>query len=269
MNRTSRLALVACCVLTGVSVALIWGLHESQARLAEAERRIDELSAQVGSRAAADRDAPQTAAVPAVASTTPVQVLAPARGISDAPVFADDSAPASLQSPTQRKLRDAQSRENARAMYSDFAAEQGLSAADAEILYELFGAQRDQATNPSDADALIASRLGGALVQPLRQYRESLPARIEVSRFASHLQSLGKPLSAAQRMEIGRAISRDQRDHGGPAFSDGQGPQEMANVYADWRQAQQLRVDLLVRDLLTPEQMQLQDDLRESSAVTQ
>ena len=278
MNRTSRLLIVVCCVLTGVVVALAMALGESRAQLANADQRLEELKSREAGRPTAPL--PLEARPPAALSQpgAPMSSGAGADATRDsvaASAAQDASLTSGIPSATRNKLRAAQAREDARSLYADFAAEQGLSAADAETLYALVGAQQHESGSEGtlarpmteEDDARIASALGGSLIQPLRQYRETLPARMEVAQLASQLQSLGRPLSQAQRLEIGRAIARDRADHGSPAFSPDRSPDEMAKEYSRWRESQQQRVDMLVRDLLTPEQIQLREGLREDSAA--
>jgi hypothetical protein len=185
-----------------------------------------------------------------------------------------------MQSPVVQRALRGQLRVGAKRMYSDFAAESGLTPGQATALYELIAEQQSdpgataavadgaspdaaQRQREQELDAKFTALLGDSGVARLRKYQSEFGVRAEVMQLDEQLAGLDVPLTAEQKRRLVRATQQDAEQFPMPEYGSNQTPEQVARAHEQWQRERGERIAATVRAVLTPAQMQHYDDLRE------
>ncbi len=267
--------------------------HELAAARAEADdaaRLASYLGARVtelqSTRAAAvgAPAAPGVAPPPPQAGTSPAAVA----GVTAEDQFAVASEARGtfaqrMQSPAMQRALRAQLRTGAKRMYSDFAAEYGLTPEEAAALYDLVAKQQidpnfDPTADPRQNESQWREReqgfqkelvalLGDTRAARLREYQGTFEARGQISQLEDQLAGSQMPMSEEQRRRLVKVALLDAEQFPSPNLNADQSPEEVERAYRAWQRDRSERFAAAAGSILTPEQMQQFQDMREMQSA--
>jgi hypothetical protein len=189
-----------------------------------------------------------------------------------------------LQSPAAQRALKAQVRTGVKRMYGDFVAAHGLSAEEADALYDLVAAQQLDANLGVGVDAgsahdlierektfqrEVAGLLGEQRAARLREYQGTFDTRGQILQLEEQLAGSDTPLTDEQRRRLVKAVLQDAEQFPAPQFGGRSSPAEMEQAYADWQRDRTERFAAAARTILTPQQARQYEDLREMQRVFQ
>ena len=194
-------------------------------------------------------------------------------------------------SPAFQKMMRNQIRASTRRQYADVGEKLGLGKEKTASLIELLAEQQaEQAVDGPEfqesADAhrefeqkqreqelAISNLIGPEKALELKEYQESLPARMELDMLARQLEDNGAPLSEAQRKQLVDVVIEERKRVPMPEYVDGMDQREYARTASAWRDEYEKRVAAEAGHILNAEQLesyndiqQMQKDLREHLA---
>jgi hypothetical protein len=284
MKLSTLVPLIIAAACAAASIYLGSELAATREQLAQAEQaravdaaRIRQLEQERGRLAASP--APGTRNFTASAADSPSSPGAPPAVEPAKP--ATSPAPRSRRDPVDetpagQNMRRLQSEVRLRRTYADMPAMLGLSATQADQLFNLLAdsqvslrdemrAQPGDADNRQDMrdsgrqqrDAAIENLLGPAKAAEFQSFEKSLPARMQVNRIGESLQAANVPLSETQRNSLIAAVM-SERDVSPPPERSPTGGADDADYQArflDWQADFSSRVQARVEPLLTAAQL--------------
>jgi outer membrane murein-binding lipoprotein Lpp len=174
-------------------------------------------------------------------------------------------------------------RANNKRMYADIGEELGLSKEDTSRLIDMitdqqvgnFGAARElSVTDPVERRRLveegyresqteIETFLGPSKTAALRDYQETIPARMEVEQIARQLEGADATLSDEQQKRLVAALAEERKRIPTPQFANSVTPEDYSKAYAEWQADYSERANAQVRNILNTEQMNAYSDYQQ------
>ncbi len=163
--------------------------------------------------------------------------------------------------------------------YFDLKDRLGLTQKDADKLLDLITEQQtgslDRQRNPGDPaqgeamrtewqriDGEIADLLGPAKAAEYSNYKNEMPARMEVAMLAQQFESSEAPLSDQQRTRLVKAMSEEREAVPMPGFSQGE-PDQYRKQYEAWQADYEQRVAERARTILNSSQLTVYDEYQQ------
>ena len=121
--------------------------------------------------------------------------------------------------------------------------------------------QMDEARRESQAE--IDNFLGASKAAALRDYQESIPARLELDQLARQLEGADATLSDDQQKRMLAALIEERKRVPLPQFSENAPPEDYAKAYAEWQADYNERINAQAHSILTTEQMTAYTDYQQ------
>ena len=211
-------------------------------------------------------------------ATAPPPPPPPANGESkveaaDGAVFTN--APMQPRSEAFEKMMRTNLRANNKRMYADVGEKLGLSKEDANKLINMltdqqvgnFGRGRDtNVTDPAERhrmweearredQAEIDNFLGPTKAAALREYQETIPARMELDQMNRQLEGADAVLTAEQQTRMLAALIDERKRVPMPQMSNDASHEDYAKAHADWQNDYNERVNAQANSILNTEQL--------------
>jgi hypothetical protein len=173
-------------------------------------------------------------------------------------------------------------RANNKRLYADIGERLGLSKEDTSKLIDMltdqqvdnFGHMRgsnvDAAERKSQMDearredqAELENFLGASKAAELRDYQETIPARMEMEQLARQLEGADATLTDAQQKRMLAALVEERKRIPMPQFSENTNPDEYSKAYAEWQNDYNERVNAQARSILNSDQMTAYSDYQQ------
>jgi hypothetical protein len=240
-------------------------------RIAELEKARDQRFAASG---AFDTDMLAQDGIPVGPPPAPLPEKGDAR--SDAPEGAVlTNAPMPPRSEAFEKMMRANLRANNKRLYADVGEKLGLGKDDANQLINMltdqqvsnFGQLRDaNITDPGERQRLreearredqmeIDNFLGASKAAALREYQETIPARLELDQLSRQLEGADAVLTEDQQKRMLAALIEERKRVPMPQMADNVAQEDYAKAYAEWQSGYDERVDSQAQIILNTEQL--------------
>jgi len=190
----------------------------------------------------------------------------------EAAVFTN--APMPPRSEAFEKMMRTNLRANNKRLYADIGEKLGLSKEDANKLINMLTDQqavnmtrmRDvDVTDPEERrrmwedarreeQAEIDNFLGASKAAALRDYQETIPARLEMDQLTRQLEGADAVLTEDQQKRMLAALIEERKRVPMPQMADGTSPEEYSKAYADWQSDYIERVNAQAHSILNTEQ---------------
>lgn len=195
-------------------------------------------------------------------------------------------------SPAFQKMMRSRIRADTRRQYVDVGEKLGLSKEKAAQLVELLAdqqmdhtvqvfehqdqqdAQRDYDQKQREQEAAISDLIGADKAQALKEYEESIPARMEAEMLARQLEDQGAALSDAQKKKFVTVVIKERTRVPMPEYVEGSDRAEFVKSVEAWRNDYQEHIANEASDFLSAEQLsaynenqQMERDMREQFAA--
>jgi hypothetical protein len=181
------------------------------------------------------------------------------------------------------KMMRSNLRANNKRIYADIGAKLGLNAEDANKLIGLltdqqldgFGRMRElNTTDPADRKHLldearredqaeIDNFLGASKAAALKDYQETIPARMEMEQLTRQLEGADATLNEDQQKRMLTALIDERKRIPMPQMSENATPEEYSKAYAEWQSDYNERVNAQARSILNTEQMTAYSDYQD------
>ena len=164
-------------------------------------------------------------------------------------------------------------------MYADIGEKLGLSKEDTSRLIDMltdqqlsnFGGIRNSNVDMAERRSLmeeahrenqteIENLLGASKAAALREYQETLPARMEVEQIARQLEGVDATLSDEQRNRMVTAVAEERKRIPAPQWSNSATPEEYSKAFNEWQADYNERVNNQAKGILNTEQMTAYSD---------
>lgn len=197
-----------------------------------------------------------------------------------------------MRSPAFQKMMRSRMRADLRHQYVDVGEKLGLSKEKAAQLVELLAdqqadnvlavgehqsqedAQRDYEQRQREQEAAISDLIGPDKTQALKDYQESIPARMEADGLARQLEDYGVALNDAQKKKLVALVIKERTRVPMPEYAEGNDRTEYGKSIDAWRNDYQEHIASEASDFLSAEQLsayneiqQMQKDMREQFAA--
>jgi hypothetical protein len=166
-------------------------------------------------------------------------------------------------------------RANNKRLYADIGEKLGLSKDDANKLINMltdqqignFGQMRDaNVADPAERQRLreealredqaeIENFLGASKTAALREYQETIPARLEMDQLNRQLEGADAVLTEDQQKRMLAALIEERKRIPMPQMTDDASHEDYAKAYADWQSDYNERVDAQAHSILNTEQL--------------
>ncbi len=184
-------------------------------------------------------------------------------------------------SPAMKKMMQSQFRANNKRLYADVGSKLGLSKDTATKLIDLLSEQTvarmdalRTADNPDEAsrrsakldqenDQAISDLIGPDKALSLKEYQESMPARMEVQGLAHQLESNDVPLTAEQRQKLTDIYVTERARVPQPEYSDGEDDGEYQKAYSAWRDDYEKRIASEAGQVLNTDQLNAYNEIQQ------
>jgi len=185
------------------------------------------------------------------------------------------------RSPAFQKMMRSQIRANTRRQYADVGEKLGLSKEKTSRLIDLlaeqqaevtvdaaeFGesgeAQRDYEQKQREQELAISDLIGPDKALALKDYQESLPARMEMDMLARQLEDNGAALSEAQRKQLIDVVVEERKRVPMPEYVEGADQVEYSKAANAWRDDYEKRVAAEASHILNADQLTAYDDIQQ------
>jgi hypothetical protein len=173
-------------------------------------------------------------------------------------------------------------RANNKRMYADIGEKLGLSKEDTSRLIDMLtdqqvnnfgdmqvsnidGAERRRLMDEAhrDGQAEIENFLGASKAAALREYQETIPARMEVDQIARQLEGVDATLSDEQRKRMVAALVEERKRIPAPQWSGSATPEEYTKSFNEWQADYNERINNQVHSILNTEQMTAYSDYQQ------
>jgi hypothetical protein len=173
-------------------------------------------------------------------------------------------------------------RANNKRMYADIGEKLGLTKEDTSRLIDMLTDQQvqnfggmpvsnvdmaerrrlmDEARREGQAE--IENFLGASKAAALREYQETIPARMEVDQIARQLEGADATLSDEQRKRMVAALAEERKRIPAPQWSGSATPEEHTKAFTEWQADYNDRVSNQVSSILNTEQMTAYSDYQQ------
>jgi hypothetical protein len=181
------------------------------------------------------------------------------------------------------KMMRSNMRANNKRIYADIGAKLGLNQEDTNKLInmltdqqvESFSQRREMnAADPAERRRLmdearredqaeIDNFLGASKAAALRDYQESIPARMEMEQLSRQLEGSDATLSDEQRERMLTALIDERKRIPMPQMSESTTPEDYSKAYAEWQNDYNERVSAQAHSILNTEQMTAYSDYQQ------
>lgn len=245
-------------------------MAELNARIADLEKAREQPLAVPGAFGAEALGEADIAMVP----PPPPSVAGEARaGTAEGAVFTN--APMPPRSEAFEKMMRSNLRANNKRLYADLGEALGLSKDDANQLINMLTDQQvgnfaqvreANVTDPAerarlrdearrDDQAEIDNFLGASKAAALREYQETIPARLELEQLNRQLEGVDAVLTDDQQKRMLAALVEERKRVPVPQMTDDASHDDYAKSYAEWQAGYNERVDAQARSILNTEQL--------------
>jgi hypothetical protein len=173
-------------------------------------------------------------------------------------------------------------RANNKRLYAGIGAKLGLNKEDTSKLIDMLTDQQAdnfasmRGTNGDQAERMrlredarredqaeLENFLGASKAAELRDYQETIPARMEVEQIARQLEGADATLSDEQHDRMVAALAEERKRIPMPQMSANTTPEEYSKAYAEWQADYNERVNAQARSILNTEQMTAYSDYQQ------
>jgi len=181
------------------------------------------------------------------------------------------------------KMMRSNLRANNKRVYADIGEKLGLNPEDTNKLIGLltdqqldnFGRMRDLNTaDPAERKRLLDEErredqaeidnfLGASKAAALKDYQETIPARMEMEQLTRQLEGSDATLSEDQQKRMLTALIEERKRIPMPQMSDNTTPEEYTKAYAEWQSDYNERISAQAHSILNTEQMTAYSDYQE------
>ncbi len=214
----------------------------------------------------------------AIASTAPDS----ASGVIDMKNTTFSVPRVQVDSPAMQRMMRNQARANMLRDYRDLVAQLGLNDEDANKFYDLVSERQSLRIHSDPLDETnsnaftqrkkeqeIASLIGNSGMQALKEYEQSLGARLEVDQMRDELNAAELPMSDAQRKRLIKAALEEQQQFPRLTFTAEMPEKEIQKLSLAWEREHTERILAQARLVLTTDQYRIYEDVRQSQLEMQ